>query len=30
METKVNKVIPFLDALIDNHNNILNTTTYQN
>ena len=28
METEVNKVIPFLDVLIDNLNNILNTTTY--
>ena len=28
METDVNKVIPFLDVLIDNRNNILNTTTY--
>ena len=28
METEVNKVITFLDALIDNRNNILNTTTY--
>ena len=28
METEVNKVIPFLDVLIDNRNNILNTTTY--
>ena len=28
IETKVNKVIPFLDVLIDNRNNILNTTTY--
>ena len=27
METEVNKVIPFLDVLINNHNNILNTTT---
>ena len=28
METKVNKVISFLDVLIDNRNNILNTSTY--
>ena len=28
MEKEVNKVIPFLDVLIDNANNILNTTTY--
>ena len=28
METEVNKVIPFLDVLIANHNNILNTTTH--
>ena len=28
METDVNKVIPFLDVLIDNRNNILNTTTH--
>ena len=28
METEVNKVIPFLDVLIDNRNNILNITTY--
>ena len=28
METEVNKVIPFLDLLIDNHSNILYTTTY--
>ena len=28
VETGVNKVIPFLDVLIDNRNNILNTTTY--
>ena len=28
METKVNKVVPSLDVLIDNCNNILNTTTY--
>ena len=28
METEVNKVILFLDVLIDNCNNILNTTTY--
>ena len=28
IETGLNKVIPFLDALIGNHNNILNTTTY--
>ena len=28
METEVHKVIPFLDVLIDNRNNILNTTTY--
>ena len=28
METKVSKVIPFLDFLIDDHNNILNATTY--
>ena len=28
METETNKLIPFLDVLIDNHNNILNTTTY--
>ena len=28
METEVNKFIPFLDVLIDNRNNILNTTTY--
>ena len=28
METEVNKVIPFLNVLIDNRNNILNTTTY--
>ena len=30
METEVNKVIPFLDVLIDNRYNILNTTTYHN
>ena len=29
METEVNKINPFLDVLIDNRNNILNTTTYQ-
>ena len=29
METEVNQVIPFLDVLIDNRSNILNTTTYQ-
>ena len=28
METEVHKVIPFLDVLIDNRNNILSTTTY--
>ena len=28
METEISKVIPFLDVLIDNRNNILNTTTY--
>ena len=28
METEVHKVIPFLDLLIDNRKNILNTTTY--
>ena len=28
METEVNKVIPFLDLLIDNHSNTLYTTTY--
>ena len=28
METEVNKVIPFLDVLIDNRSKILNTTTY--
>ena len=28
MEAEVSKVIPFLDFLIDNHNNILNATTY--
>ena len=28
METEVNKVISFLDVLIENHNNIFNTTTY--
>ena len=28
METEVNQVIPFLDVLIDNGSNILNTTTY--
>ena len=28
METEVNKVIPFLGVLVDNRNNILNTTTY--
>ena len=28
METEVNKVIPFLDVLIDNSQNILNTSTY--
>ena len=28
MDAEVNKVIPFLDVLIDNCNNILNTTTY--
>ena len=28
METEVNKIIPLLDVLIDNCNNILNTTTY--
>ena len=28
METEVNKVILFLSVLIDNRNNILNTTTY--
>ena len=28
METEVNQVIPFLDVLIDNRSNILNTTTY--
>ena len=28
METEVNKVILFLDVLIDNRNNILNITTY--
>ena len=29
METEVNRVIPFLDVLIDNRNNILNIITYQ-
>ena len=29
METEINKVILFLDFLIDNRNNILNTTAYQ-
>ena len=29
IETEVNKVIPFLDVLFDNRNNILNTTTYK-
>ena len=29
METEINKVILFLDVLIDNRNNILNTTAYQ-
>ena len=28
METEVNKVIPFLDLLIDSHSNTLYTTTY--
>ena len=28
METKSNKVFPFFDVLIGNHNNILDTTTY--
>ena len=28
METETNKVIPFLDVVIDNRNNILNTSTY--
>ena len=28
METEVNKVIPFLDVLLDNCNNILSTITY--
>ena len=28
METEVNKVVFFLDVLIDNRDNILNTTTY--
>ena len=28
MKAEVNKVIPFLDVLIDNRSNILNTTTY--
>ena len=28
METEVNKVIPFLDVLINNYSNILNTVTY--
>ena len=28
METEVCKVVPFLDVLIDNRNNILNATTY--
>ena len=28
METEVNQVIPFSNVLIDNRNNILNTTTY--
>ena len=28
METEVNKVVAFLDVLIDNCNNILNTTIY--
>ena len=28
METEVNEVIPFLDVIIDNRNNILNTTIY--
>ena len=27
METEINKVIPFLDVLIDNHYNILYATT---
>ena len=29
METEVNKIIPFLDVLIDNSQNIFNTSTYQ-
>ena len=29
METEVNRVIPFLDVLIDNRNNVLNIITYQ-
>ena len=28
METEVNKIIPFLDVLIDNSQNILKTSTY--
>ena len=28
MKTELNKVVSFLDVLIDNHNNILNTTGY--
>ena len=28
METEVNKIIPFLDVLIDNSKNILKTSTY--
>ena len=28
MKTEVNKVIPFLDILIDNRSNILKTATY--
>ena len=28
METEINKVIPLLDVLIDNRNNIFNTITY--
>ena len=28
MKAKANKVIPYLDVLMDNHNSILNTTIY--
>ena len=28
LQRQFNQVIPFLDALIDNRSNILNTTTY--